>query len=79
MVNLYLFSIRSIVYRKPSSGLQDWWNHGPTRLFFSYISASKSFQSKEGLLALLREKWFASTKLKSILLHNQWALSSASQ
>lgn len=79
MVSLYLFSIRNIVYRKPSSGHRDWWNHGPTRLFFSYISASKGFHSKEWLLALQREKWFASTKLQSILLQSQWALSSASQ
>ena len=78
-VNLYLFSIRRVVSGKSSNGHQGWWNHGPAGLFVSYISASEGLHSKEWLLALHREKQFASTKFKASLLQSEWALSSASQ
>lgn len=45
-VSLSLFSIRSVVSGKSGSGHQDWWNRCPTRLFVSYISASKASTSR---------------------------------
>lgn len=63
-VKLSLFSIRSVVSGTSSCRHQDRWNHSPSRLFVSYISASEGLHSKEWLLALHREKWFASTSSK---------------